>query len=181
MRTKILAFVGVLAMAGGMAMAARPGEHSGRGQGMNPEMLKERLGLSDQQVTELKKLLGDHRKAEIRRHADLAIARTELHELMDAATVDEKAVDAKVKAIGALQQQALDARIKSMLAGRKVLTPEQYQKFKELRSMHPRGPRQPGSHGPRDPRRGPGGPGDPGAPGDDEDGGEEPLTQPQSE
>lgn len=98
--------------------------------------LEKDLGLSADQAAQLKKQRAEGRKQAIRQRADLAIARLELQELMDAATVDEKAVAAKVKAISDLQAAALLARTNERLAMRRLLTPEQQEK---LRQLAPRG------------------------------------------
>ena len=65
------------------------------------------LGLSADQAAQIEKLRVEGRKQAIRQRADLAIARLELQELMNAPTVDEKAVAVKVKAVSDLQAAGL--------------------------------------------------------------------------
>jgi Spy/CpxP family protein refolding chaperone len=137
-----LALLGILGV-GGVALAqrpeaAQPGPPHGRS---HMSMMKQELGLTDEQVGQLRKLHSDQRRAAIRRRADLRIARMDLDELLNAATVDEKALGTKMKEIGDLQAAALKARVDSRLALRKVLTPEQLQKMKELRPAARRGER----------------------------------------
>jgi Spy/CpxP family protein refolding chaperone len=128
---RLLAVVGVLAVAGTVAVATA--QDRPRRQGWpDAAALEKELGLSAEQAAQLKKLRVEGRKQAIRHRADLAIARLELRELMDAATVDEKAVAAKVKAISDLQAAALQARTSERLAMRRVLTPEQQAKMKQL-------------------------------------------------
>jgi Spy/CpxP family protein refolding chaperone len=94
------------------------------------------LGLSADQAAQIEKLRVEGRKQAIRQRADLAIARLELQELMNAPTVDEKAVAAKVKAVSDLQAAGLKARVDERLAMRRVLTPEQQEKMKQLMRQH---------------------------------------------
>ena len=131
MRVRLLAVVGILAVAGTVVVAAA--QERPRRQGRpDAAALEKELGLSADQAAQLKKLRAEGRKQAIRHRADLAIARLELQELMDAATVDEKAVAAKVKAISDLQAAALQARTSERLAMRRLLTPEQQEKMKQL-------------------------------------------------
>jgi len=142
MRVRLLAVVGVLAVAGTVVAVAA--QERPRRQGWpDAAGLEKELGLSADQAAQLRKLRTEGRKQAIRQHADLAIARLELQELMDAATVDEKAVAAKVKAISDLEGAALQARTSQQLAMRRLLTPEQQEKMKQL------APRGRGDRGPR--------------------------------
>lgn len=167
---------------GTVALAQPPGRPGGPGGPGGPgPRLKEELGLSEAQETQIRKLHLDQRKAQIRRRADLEVARLELHDLLAADTVDEKAVQAKVQQIADLEAANLRARVDTQLAMRKVLTPEQQKKFKELHQRRPRGPRGEGPrmHGPM--RGGPGGPGGPELeePGDEPDPDEPPPLTPE--
>jgi Spy/CpxP family protein refolding chaperone len=165
MRVTVLAGVGVLVVAGAVAVAAA--QERPRGTGVRPDRaaLQAELGLSAEQTAQIQKLRVEGRKQAIRLHADLAIARMELAEAMDAPTVDEKVVAAKVKAVSDLQAAALKARTDERLAMRRILTPEQQEKMKQLRQRNrqERGPRagrawrqrQPGM---APPPPGPGGP-----------------------
>jgi Spy/CpxP family protein refolding chaperone len=185
MRKQALLLAGVLATAtGGWALAQRPpegpapgprGERRGPGAA-DPARLAHELGLNEQQTAQLKKLQLDGRKAAIRRNADTQLARLGLQELMDAPSVDEKALQARVKELSDLHAARLRARVDAQLALRKILTPEQQEKLKQLREQRPR-PRfdredaRPG----RGLRRGPGqGP----RPGEDDD--DVALTGPES-
>ncbi|MBI3325368.1 MAG: Spy/CpxP family protein refolding chaperone [Nitrospinae bacterium] len=128
MKKQLVVIVGLLAS--GVAWAAWParGEGprgNGRPQGSGMIHLKQELGLNDAQAMELRKLKSEEKKSAIRKRADLQIARLELHELLNASTVDEKAVSAKVKEVNDLQGSALRARVENRIALQKVLTPEQ--------------------------------------------------------
>jgi Spy/CpxP family protein refolding chaperone len=118
------------------------------------EAFQSEIGLTDQQAAEIRRIHNEARKAAIRRHADLRIARIELHELLAAATVDEARIAARVKAISDLQAAAFKERTETQLAIRRLVTAEQYQKMQQVkrgavrarrarpmrRSMAPEGP-----------------------------------------
>lgn len=143
MSKQALVMVGLLAGTG-VAFASWHGRE-GRIGARNLAEIRDELGLSDSQVNQLRKLWTDQRKEHIRRRADLEIARLELRSLLDAPTEDERAVGAKVKELGELQASALKARVDARLAMRRILTPEQQRKLRELRPprralARPRGP-----------------------------------------
>jgi Spy/CpxP family protein refolding chaperone len=136
MTKKMLIAMGVLAAAGAVAAQQpgprpEPGRH-GRG-GPDPARLQQALGLTEAQTEQLKKAWDDQARAGIRRRADMQIARMDLHNLLGAATVDEKAVNAKVAQIGELQLAQLRAQVDGRLALRKILTAEQLKKSQQLR------------------------------------------------
>jgi Spy/CpxP family protein refolding chaperone len=179
MSKRLLVMIGALALIGAGVALAWP-EREAAGPGPDIARIQKEVGLNDGQVDQLKKLWTGQRKQEIRQRADMAIARMDLHQLLDAPTVDEKAVNAKVKELSDLHATALRAHVDSMLGMHKILTPEQRQKMKALmRSHRPafRGMRRGFGHGgsggpdrqPRGPERPSGGPG----PGDDLDEGDE--------
>jgi Spy/CpxP family protein refolding chaperone len=137
----ILTGIATLAVAGATLVASAQAAGLERGQGRhgdgpNPAALKQALGLSDEQSAQLSKLWQDERKQAIRRHADMEIARVDLDEALNAQTIDEKVVAAKVQALTTLQATALKARVDQRLAVAKVLTPEQREKMKQLRREH---------------------------------------------
>jgi Spy/CpxP family protein refolding chaperone len=170
---QVLAMVGALGLIGGGAVLAAWPEPEAPGRGPDIARIQKDVGLNDAQADQLKKLWTDQRKQEIRQRADMAIARMDLHQLLDVQTVDEKAVNAKVKELSDLHAASLRAHVDSVLAMRKILTAEQREKMKALMKSHrpafrgmrhgfgPGGPDGPGPR-PDRPRRGPG-------PGDDPD------------
>jgi Spy/CpxP family protein refolding chaperone len=172
MRVQLLAVTGALVVAGAVSMVVAqeegPMRRAERARRPDPAAIQAELGLSADQAAQLKKLRDDGRKQAIRQHADLAIARIELQEAMDAPSVDDKLVAARVKAVSDLQAASLKARTDQRLAMRRLLTPEQQEKMKQLRrqgrmeragARQQRRPGRPGSqgHGMR-PHAGPGGP-----------------------
>ena len=79
--------IATLAVAGAALVAtAQPGAGRGRGrhgEGPNPAVLKQELGLSDEQSAQLQKLWQEERKQAIRRRADMEIARMELEQALE--------------------------------------------------------------------------------------------------
>ncbi|HXB56053.1 MAG TPA: periplasmic heavy metal sensor [Vicinamibacteria bacterium] len=156
MKRHLLLAMGVLA-AGGAALAALP-DPDPAAAGPDMARMQQQAGLTDAQVTQLKKLWGDQRKLAIRRRADMAIARMEMEELLDVPSIDEKALNAKVKELSDLQAATLRSRVDAQLALRKVVTPDQHQKLRNLlREQRWRGREGPPQRGER--RPGPGGAG----------------------
>jgi Spy/CpxP family protein refolding chaperone len=157
MRMKMLAAViGVSALGAGVLLAQEPRRADRRA---DRARIQAEAGLTDEQVTQIRKIHTDARKAAIQRRADMRIARMELRELMAADTLDEAQIAAKVKAISELQARAFKERTDSLIAVRKVVSAEQFQKLQQARREH-RGRGGRGEH-----RRGPRGGGAPG--GDD--------------
>lgn len=97
--------------------------------------LKERIGLADEQVEQVRKLRVEHQKAEVQRQAALQVARMELNELFRAPMVDEKAIAAKLKVVGDLEFAVLKARVDQRLALRKVVSPEQAEQIEKLAAV----------------------------------------------
>lgn len=132
--------IAALAIAGAALVAtAQAGTGRGKGwhgEGPNPAVLKQELGLTDEQAAQVQKLHQERRTQAIRRRADIQIARIELEQALEAATIDEKVVAAKVQTLTQLQADAVKARVDQRLAVAKLLTPEQRQKMKELRQEH---------------------------------------------
>ncbi len=93
---------------------------------------KEDLGLSDEQITQLKSLKNEAEKKRIRNEAEMKILKIELRDLVHQdKTEDLKAVDAKIEKIGALFTTMKKNHVYARLDAKKVLTPDQQKKFKE--------------------------------------------------
>lgn len=136
MRKQVLVATMMLALGAGALTAAE-----GDGPVRPRRGLRDELSLTDQQASELARLRSEERKATIRRRADIAVAKLELRELLLAPTYDDKAVVAKVKQLSALQAAGVQARADSLIAMRRVLTPEQVETLSKLPPHRPR--RQP--------------------------------------
>lgn len=134
---KKMALLGIACFAlVGWAVAQTPAPGTGRagaGAGGGPEArLQARLGLNDEQMEQLHKLKLDRQKAEVQRKAALQVARLEMNELFRAASVDEKAVAAKLKVVSDLEVAALKARVDERLALRKIVTAEQAEQIERM-------------------------------------------------
>lgn len=95
--------------------------------------LEERLGLSGEQAEQWRTLRSEQRKEAVQRRADVQKLHIELRELLSAPALDEGAVRAKARRFAELQSASVQARIEARLALRKLLTPEQAEKLRELR------------------------------------------------
>jgi Spy/CpxP family protein refolding chaperone len=158
MRRKVFLTAGLLAL--GLASFATvdaqqkptppPGEPRGP-QGMQARMQKA-MGLTDEQMASLRDLHRKEWKEQTRRRADLAIARMEFKELIEAPTPNQAAVDAKIKQLSDLHAASLRAQVTRHQALAKILTPEQLKQFQAMREMHKgefgrgRGPDHAGRH-----------------------------------
>jgi Spy/CpxP family protein refolding chaperone len=128
MHKKLLIGLGIAAVSATI-WAAAPERPANRPRAAS---LKESLGLTDEQAAKIEGLRVEFTKARIQHQATTKIARLELAELMGAVTIDEKAVQLKVKQLADLQAAGLKARVDHQLAVQRILTPEQRAKFKEL-------------------------------------------------
>lgn len=96
--------------------------------------LKTYLGLTDQQAADIQVLLKTHQTATFPLRQDLRARAQELRNALDAAQPNAAAIGQLVIAQHALktQLQTLDLKLQSDIAAK--LTPEQQQKFEQLRS-----------------------------------------------
>ncbi len=127
MKKALLAIIVSLLVAVGTSPAVA------QGLGRSLPMLKERLGLSDQQVAEIRELLRKHRDAVFPLQQDLRAKRHALVTALEAPQPDPMTVGRLV-----IEQRALRQRIQKLAQQlqadvRAVLTPEQQQKFDQWR------------------------------------------------
>ncbi len=135
-----LAALGVLAASSALVLAQGPGR-----RGMVPwdgPGMRERLGLTDEQAEQLRSERLEAAKERVKIGSQMRVARLELRELMSSPAPDEKAVMAKARQIGDLHTRLLEARVTHSLALKKILTPEQQRKLREMRAAER-------AHGPR--------------------------------
>jgi Spy/CpxP family protein refolding chaperone len=129
---------------------------------------KAEIGLSPEQEKKLRDLRTEFSKESARRAADIRVAEIELDALLEQEKWDLSKIEPKVRQIATLQGDLRLARIKTLEAGRAVLTPAQLEKLKQvghrMRAMGGPGMLRPGGGmgpgGPLGPqmRPGPGGP-----------------------
>ena len=124
-------------MGGGMM---GPGMHEGRGNRMMSHegplitMMLEHsqdLGLNPEQEKKLRDLRTEFAKDSIRRTAEIRVAQIELDSLLEQDQWDLAKIEPKVKQIATLRGDLRFARVKTLAAGRAVLTPQQLEKFKQ--------------------------------------------------
>ncbi|MBI4735046.1 MAG: periplasmic heavy metal sensor, partial [candidate division NC10 bacterium] len=162
---------GMMGMMGGMMGGGMGGHRMGDSRGgraLSHEgplisiMLehKQDLGLNPEQERKLRDLRTEFAKESIRRSAEIQVAEIELDSLLEQDKWDLAKIEPKVKQIATLQGDLRLARIKTLEAGRAVLTAEQLDKLKQgghrMRAMGDSGMMGPGQP------MGPGGPVGPG-------------------
>lgn len=136
MKSKMKTVIWSLALAGGLLAALpaqaqeqghgeKPRQERRGGGGMNIEAMKERLGLTEEQVAKLKPILAAQRE-------EIAAKRKELGE-----DADRQAVMEAMKPIREKYKTQIEA----------VLTPEQKEKLAAVRERGPGGPGGPGGQG----------------------------------
>ena len=158
---------------GAGTMGEGPGFHAFAGHRMGPPQfwknpeVAQKLGISDAQVQKLDQIAFDHRMKMIDMRAALEREELKLQPLMQASTPDENQILAQIDKVATQRAQIEKANIQSMLAERRVLTPEQWKKFQDAvhsRMMHARhgddGPGENRMYFRREFRRGPGTPKD---------------------
>jgi Spy/CpxP family protein refolding chaperone len=95
--------------------------------------LQERLGLTDQQVTDIRAALDAQRSAVKANVQSLMTARRQLRTLLEQQGSDPAAIQAVATQVKSLQSALFDQRLQGQLAIRTKLTAEQWQKWQDLR------------------------------------------------
>jgi Spy/CpxP family protein refolding chaperone len=131
---KLLAVLGVAVLSGAAGVSGEP--DGGERSKARFDRIKQELGLTDAQATELQRLRTEHKKEGLRRRGEMRALHVELRQLLGAARVDEQAVRAKAAQIDELRAAASRDRVDWLLARRRVLTAEQAQKLDALRQEH---------------------------------------------
>jgi len=116
------------------AGAARRGPPAGRPIGAwwrNSEIVKQ-LGLSDAQVQQVEQIFQDYRVRLVNLHTALSQEEARLQPLVAAEHPDEAQVSAQIDKVAAARAELEKANGRMLLAIRRVLTEEQWQKLTEL-------------------------------------------------
>lgn len=112
----------------------QPGRGKGGGGPLallhDPALAKE-LGVTDEQLTQVRDSVYAHRKAAIQLRADRQLAQLELHKLMAADAPDEAAVLAAVEQAGKISIDLRKAQVQEMLKVKSILGPEVVAKLRE--------------------------------------------------
>ncbi len=107
------------------------------------------VGLSTEQTVQVEDIMEEYKLNQVDNKAAVQKARMQLHSLMDAPTVDEKAVRKAFDVLMAAERDQAERRLEMGLSLRKVMTYEQWQTAQELR-REGREERREGRHeGPR--------------------------------
>ena len=97
---------------------------------------KEQLGLTADQERSLRELRAKFEKEAITRTSEIDVAELELKELLEQEKVDLIKVEAWTKKVALLRADLRLARIKTIEAGKALLTPEQQRKLERLGHDH---------------------------------------------
>ena len=119
----------------GMGMRGDWGHGRGGHQGPLISMMlhwKDQLALTSDQERSLRKLRAKFEKEAITRTSEIDVAELELKELLEQEKVDLIKVEAWTKKVALLRADLRLARIKTIEAGKALLTPEQQRKLERL-------------------------------------------------
>ena len=97
---------------------------------------KDKLGLTEAQVAEIKRLRFEFRKASIRNKAEHKIAHMEYDKLVHAENVDAEAIRSAAKKIAETKTQKIMATAEAKIALLNLLTEEQRKKTHRMHSAH---------------------------------------------
>ena len=98
----------------------------------NPELAEE-LGLTEDQLAEIKSVTGEHRRASMELRHEMEEAALVQVERLSADEIDEDAVMDAVEKTGEIRTEMAKLTMKQFLAFREILTPEQIEKAKDMR------------------------------------------------
>ncbi len=93
------------------------------------------LGLDEKQKDSIREIRIRVEKETVRKRAEIQVARIDLRAMLSKDQVDMGATEAQLKKIAAMQTEIRLAHIKSVQEIKAVLTPEQRNKWKEMREM----------------------------------------------
>jgi Spy/CpxP family protein refolding chaperone len=116
--------------------------------------IREKLGVTTEQVAKMRQQESDFRKAEIRNRADLEVKRIDLDDLLAADKPDRAAIDSKLQEISTAQLALEKSRIDNRLDMRDALTPAQRQKLRDIMNERRQRGERSGPRGPQGARRG---------------------------
>ncbi len=123
--------------AAGQGMMRRGGEAGGPmqpGPMQRRQALKAELGLTEAQQADLRKAAEGAKRDRLRKTTDLKIAKMDLRSLLRADKVDEKAVAAKLAEAQAAEGALMKLRVDTVLAMKRILTPDQQKKLEQMRA-----------------------------------------------
>jgi len=116
---------------------------------LNDPAIREKVGITAEQVGAIRKQESDFRKTEIRDRADLAVKRVDFRDLLEAEKPDRAAIDSKLQEISTARLALEKSAIHYRLAMREAIAPEQRQKLQQIMSERFRRDGGPGRSGQR--------------------------------
>jgi Spy/CpxP family protein refolding chaperone len=111
--------------------------------------IREKLGITAEQVGAIRKQESDFRKAQIRERADLEVKRVDLKDLLDADKPDRAVIDSKLQEISTARLAVEKSATHYRLTMREAITSEQREKLHQLMSERWRHEGGPAHTGPR--------------------------------
>lgn len=96
------------------------------------ESIKERLGLTDEQVEKFSKIRSDYLKESIKKQAEIKVAGVELLELLDQKKMDQAQIEKKLRQIETLKTDLALFRIKMLFKTKDFLNDDQFAKLKSM-------------------------------------------------
>ena len=114
------------------------GGHKGHGQSPFKHVLKfkNKLGLTEGQVSAIKDAEFLYKKEKVRTHADHKIAHMELDRLVHSGKIDEPGMKELANRISAIKSRSIHSMVEAKLALLKILTPEQRKKINHIHGAH---------------------------------------------
>lgn len=92
--------------------------------------------MTDAQKAEMKKMHIDHQKEMIALGAELKTIKLDIMSIMDSENIDEKTLNSKIDQASAVTAKIEKAQVGMMIKMKKMLTPEQVKKIKEMKNEH---------------------------------------------
>ncbi len=123
------------------SVSAEPQEVSKQPQATNKQVLKDKkqeladnfakeLGLTAEQQVQIKEQRAQQQKESLAARENLKAKNQELKQELEKSVIDEAKVNSLISQITALRDQQLKSHVGSVIAMKKILTPEQQEKMK---------------------------------------------------
>ncbi len=109
------------------------GRGNGEGKGKYHQQMIQELDLTEQQQKDMKALKESKPTDRKAKREEAKKHREELDELLRASSVDKNAIDNKIAEISKMTAEKMNARIDHLLEVKKILTPEQFNTFLDLK------------------------------------------------
>lgn len=116
---------------------AQQGLGFGMGWRRDPSVLKQQLGLTDEQVQKLTQLRTEHRSKVRQLVTELAAKRAELRAALTAPQLDQQRVKEVTEQVAKLTAELTKERVEFQTRLRQILTPEQWSKLQQRWQARP--------------------------------------------